>query len=519
MSTLQLSALTLTAGLALASLNVFASDTECHGADGDRATPAGSNGGVPLPEKRSCLNPTTARLIGSKKMDMPAGMVVDKAGNAYIAGETKGYHDTFYGDIFLSKMKPDGNMEWMITYGGKQDDGIHAHDENTEGDGQPAMVAMDEEGNIYVVGRGKSHQKLYAGIALKFNPKGELLWNKHYRPNWKNRGSSAAEFHAVKVQNGVVHIVGVTSGESQTLVIALDAKTGETKARVALDPSRGYNDRLYSLAIDPTGNALYVGGWVGNGGPGLLMKLDFDGQSYAVNWAKTIPLPRGSNFPSMAIKGEDLYVVADIHGGSTYSELHKYNTQKGKMEWVRRYNAGVSNDRTQTHVVKFVGDDLMLAGKVGFSGTHTHVDSFGDGFMLLLDKEGSLKREHFFFTGTNPKSFDAVKDVERHGNDLYVVGWHFGPAVVGEWRNPADYDEIKHSWTEGDRRDYMAKNANITVDDLKKAAKVKDGKQFKEYSFANNIAEYTYFEKPQRGLLTPGSNSVYFFIFKDYFAK
>ena len=506
-------------GFGLASMSAQSADLTCRGADGDKATPAGSKIGVPLPDKRTCLNPSAVKLFGSKSMDMPAGMVVDKDGNAYIAGETKGYYDKYYGDIFLSKMKPDGSMEWMVTYGGKQDDGIHPHDENTEGDGQAAMVAMDEAGDIYVVGRGSSHQKIYAGIALKFNSKGEMLWNKHYRPSWKNRASSEAQFHAVKVKNGTVHIVGVTSGESQTLVVALDAKTGATKARIAMDPTPKYNDRLYSLAIDPSGNALYVGGWTGQGGPGLLMKLDFDGKSYAVNWAKKIPLPRGSNFPSMAIKGEDLYVVADIHGASTYSELHKYNTKKGKMQWVRRYNAGVTNDKTQTHVIKFVGDDLMLAGKIGLTGSHTHVDVFGDGFMVLLDKDGNLKREHFFFTGTNPKSFDAVKDIERHGNDLYVVGWHFGPAVVGEWRNPSDYDEIKHSWTEADRMEYMAVDVQFKTDALKKAAKIKDGKQFKEYHFANNIAEYTYVAKPQRGLRTPWDNSVYFFIFKDYFAK
>ncbi|MFK5894347.1 MAG: hypothetical protein QM504_14085 [Pseudomonadota bacterium] len=513
---MKFSTLILTLGLILGCVTVQA-DTVCKGADGDRATPAGSTGGVPLPEKRTCLNPDVVKIIGSKKMDMPAGMVVDKHGNAYIAGETKGYHDTFYGDLFLSKMKPDGTMEWMVTYGGKQDDGIHAHDENTEGDGPSAMIDIDEAGNIYVVGRGKSHQKLYAGIALKFNPKGEMLWNKHYRPSWKNRASSAAEFHSVKVHKGIVHIVGVTSGESQTLVIALDAKTGATKARIAMDPSPKYNDRLYSLAVDPSGNALYVGGWSGNGGPGLLMKLNFDQKNYTVNWAKKIPLPRGSNFPSMAINGEELYVVADIHGASTYSELHKYNTQKGQLKWVRRYNTGVSNDRTQTHVIKFVGEDLILAGKVGFSGTHTHVDSFGDGFFVVLDKEGNLKKEHYFFTGTNPKSFDAVKDVERHGNDLYVVGWHFGPAVVGEWRTPSDYDEIKHAWTEGDRRDYMAMDVQIKTNDLSKADKIKDGSQYKEYHFANNIAEYTYTENPQKGLRTPTSNSVYFFIFKNYF--
>lgn len=494
-----------------------AADTECHGAEGDRATPAGSNIGVPRPAKRSCLNPALARIIGGKAMDMVAGMVVDSKGNAYFSGESKSFGDSFYGDIFVAKLTPQGKLAWLINYGGKEDDGIHAPDENIEGNGPASMIAIDDKDNVYVVGRGKSHGKIYAGIALKLSPAGKLLWSRFYRPKWDNRSSSAAEFHAVAVHDNVVHIVGVTSGETQSLVMALDATSGNLLARMAMDPSPGSNDRLYSLAVEKSGKAVYVGGWAGTGPQGMLMKLDFSGKAYSMAWARKVPLPRGSNFPSLALDGAGgLYAVADIHGAKTHSELHKYGTEKGKLQWVRRYNAGTANGRTQTHVVKVFGEHLFLAGKIGLTGTHTHADSFGDGFFVLLDRDGKLKREHYFFTGTNPKSFDAVKDVELHGKDLYVVGWHHGAASVGEWRDANDYKTIKHGWTEVDRREYRAPNVEVKTDSLASADPLRDGKTIKEYTFDDEAGDSAYVEAPKKGLKKPASNSVYFFLFKNY---
>ena len=502
--------------LLLLSTPALAADTQCKGAEGDHATAPGSKGGVPLPAKRSCINPDIARLVGGKAMDMPAGMVVDSKGNAYVAGETKSFNDTFYGDIFVAKIKPDGALGWFVTYGGKEDDGIHQHDENTEGDGPEAMIDIDEKDNVYVVGRGKSVDKIYAGIALKLSPEGKLLWSRFYRPQWQNRAITAAEFHAVDVHKGVVHIVGVTSGESQVLAYALDANTGNTLARLALDPSPGSNDRFYSVVADPSGGAIYAAGWSGSGPQGLIARLDFNGKAYSLGWMRKVPLPRGSNFPSLAVDpAGGLYAVADIHGASTWSELHKYDASTGKMTWARRYNSGVSNDKTQTHVVKVQGPHILLAGKVGFTGTATHVDSMGDGFVLQLDADGNLKREYFFFTGTNPKSFDAVKDVELHGKDLHVVGWHFGPATIGEWRVPADYDEIKHAWTEADRRDYRSEKVEPAVDVLAKSD-VKDGTTLKAYRFDDEVGDSVYVEAPKKGLARPASTSMYYFVFRNF---
>jgi len=498
------------------NINVQAADTVCHGAEGDRASPAGVRSGASLPAKRSCLNPDVARLIGTKRMDIPSGMVVDKNGNAYISGETKGFDDTSAGDLFLLKLSPSGETEWMVTYGGKKDEGIRAHDANTEGDGQSSMIDIDDQGNIYVIGRGKSYQGTYAGIALKFNAEGKLLWDKHYRPFWKGTANSEVEFNAVAVHNGIVHIVGIYAG-AQALIYALDAKTGGTVARLAMDPSPKFRDILYSLVVDPSGKSVYVGGWSGSGPRGLLMKIDFTGTAYKVNWARKIPLPWGSNFPAMVVdNASGLYVVADIHGASTYSELHKYDTHKGKLKWVRHYNKGVNNGKTQTHVIKLLGDKLIVGGKIGFTGTYTYAHNKGDAFFIILDRKGNLEKEYYFFTGTRPFSLDAIKDIEVHGNDLYIMGWHWGEASIGEWRIPADYKAIKHPWTKGDRRDYRAKKIKVISNDLSTTSKIKDGSSLKEYTFDDEAGDYIYNEIPKKGLKRPSSTSVYFFIFKQY---
>jgi hypothetical protein len=446
---------------------------------------------------------------------MVAGMVVDAKGNTYVTGETKSFKDTTYGDIFVAKITPSGDIGWLVTYGGKGDDGIHPHDENTEGDGQSSMIDSDEAGNLYVVGRTQGADKIYAGVALKLSPDGKLLWSKQYRPEWANRANTSAEFNAVKVKQGVLHIVGVTNGESQALLYAMDAATGATVAKLAFDPSPTYNDRLYGVATSPSGDAVYVGGWAGSGGPGLLMKVGFKDKAYSLAWANKVPLPRGSNFPSMDVDDANgLYVVADIHGAMTHSELHKYNGDKGSLEWVRRYNAGTSNDKTATHVVKVAGPNLLLAGKIGLTGTQTHADSFGDAFFVKLDRAGNLKSEHYYFTGTNPKSFDTVKDVEVVGDDLYVLSSHWGDAMVGEWRVPADYKDIKHAWTEGDKKDYVLEPLTLKPDTLDKAAPLKDGSTQTAQTFVADLAQYAVSETPSKA--KPKSTDFYLFTFKGF---
>ena len=499
----------------LAAAGAGAADTACRGAQGDRATPAGSKIGVPLPDPRSCLNPDVLKVLDGNSEDWASGLAVDGSGNAVIAGETKSFKDKTYGDIFVAKLDPQGGLLWMATYGGPQDDGIHPHDENSEGEGQDAMVDVDESGAVYVVGRSKSaEQAVYAGVAMKLNPDGSLAWSKLFRPQWDNRAGMSAEFHAARVRKGVLHIVGVVEGETKALLLALKADTGAVLAKAFVDPTPGSNDRFYSLAVPPQGDAVYVGGWAGAGGPGLLMKFDFVGGSYKPAWGQLVEIGRGSNFPSLDVDDAGgLYAVADIHGAKTHAELHRYDAATGKLTWARRYNAGAANDKTQTSAVKVAGGSVFLAGKIGLTGTYTHADSFGDGYILRLDPAGKLQEELFFFTGTNPKSFDIVKDVAVVGQDLYWVANHFGPAMVGEWRRPADYDEIKHPWTEVDRREVAVAAIKPAVE-TGSPLEAKDGEGLKGLAF-NTVTEDAYCD-PVAKDTKPRSAQVYFGVFKDF---
>jgi hypothetical protein len=120
--------------------------------------------------------------------------ICDRDGNQYITGWFEDTVDFDPGpserfvsshggkDLYLSKFKPDGTLEWVITWGGPLDDEGHA-------------VIMDKNGDVILVGviRGTINSESGPIIdraatseggdfAAKLTPSGELVWLKTWDP-------------------------------------------------------------------------------------------------------------------------------------------------------------------------------------------------------------------------------------------------------------------------------------------------------------------------------------------------
>jgi len=88
-----------------------------------------------------------------------AFLAVDGAGNVYVTCRTEGYTDYDYAYATV-KYSSSGNEEWVIKYEGPAD-----------GFDQPAAIAVDEEGNIYIAGRSDGGPSCADFATIKYVPR------------------------------------------------------------------------------------------------------------------------------------------------------------------------------------------------------------------------------------------------------------------------------------------------------------------------------------------------------------
>ena len=180
---------------------------------------------------------------GGADADSGRGVAVDGSGNAYIAGRT-GSFGAGFGDAFLVKYDPSGNLLWNETWGGA------AYD---YGNG----VAVDGSGNAYVAGFTDSFGAGgYDAFLVKYDPSGNLLWNE----TW---GGAAYDYgNGVAVDgSGNAYVAGYTDSFGASFDDAFLVKYdpsgnllwNETWGGAAYDYGNG-------VAVDGSGNA-YVAGY------------------------------------------------------------------------------------------------------------------------------------------------------------------------------------------------------------------------------------------------------------------
>lgn len=152
-----------------------------------------------------------ARSAGELSRDAGRGVCVDVAGNVIVTGYFSGlikFDETYTGrgsdDIFIAKFDSDGNILWVKTAGGPNDD-------------IAIGVAADNEGNIFVAGSFDS-VAFFDNVLLtsngkkdvfiaKYNSAGDLIWVK------RAGGAGFDQAFAITVDKfGEVYVTGVFEG-------------------------------------------------------------------------------------------------------------------------------------------------------------------------------------------------------------------------------------------------------------------------------------------------------------------
>jgi hypothetical protein len=123
--------------------------------------------------------------------------------------------------------------------------------------------------------------------------------------------------------------------------------------------------------------------------------------------------------------------------------------------WAKTYNGGSPSDASNIHLVKVVGTDVYLGGRIAQSNFDAQM---GDGLLLKLKDDGALAWSMFHFSGKGPDELaeHRVKGVAISGNTLWVggqvyTGTYNGVRYAGYW-----YDGL------GALEDYQPTLSDIT---------------------------------------------------------
>lgn len=341
-------------------------------------------------------------------------MTVDLAGNVYVAGSSRSTGGA-YDDMVTIKYNSEGTVQWLQRYNGTADSTDYAE-----------SIAVDDAGNVYVVGSSMGTGSHFDFVAIKYNSQGVQQWLQRYDGPNNNRdfgeaitidgsgnvyvaGSSLGngsdyDYAVIKYNSsgmqqwlqryngsgnasdspffmaldnaGNVYITGYSSGVGT----GLDIMTTKYSSSGTLLWDQRFNgtgngvDVGNSVAVDGTGN-VYISGYSSGSTTGFDIVTIKYNSSGTQQWQKTYNGPANSSdlSASMAIDASgNVYVTGYSMGNSSgedYATI-KYSTSGDEL-WIQRYNgSGNTNDESRSLAVDGSGNVYVT----GLSGSGTNYD-------------------------------------------------------------------------------------------------------------------------------------------------
>jgi len=388
-----------------------------------------------------------ARLFGTSFTDQALAAAVDRSGNLYVSGTTKGKfpgQSRFGGitDAFLSKFDGDGKELWSRQFG-------------TNGDDWARGLAIDQAGQVYVVGEStgdSSSNIMVSGIGRaylrKFSPEGIEQWTRSFA----TEGSSGAEGVAV-TRAGTVFVIGTVNGAlagqvgagfSDGFIRLYDGAGQELWTRQFGTPG---GDFALDVAVDGRGGA-YVAGWTRSEvtlADGFeVVSIDPFIRSYssqgANTWSRRILTADFARATGVAADGQgSIYMAGWISGnlpgqepaGRTDAFIRKYSSD-GSEIWTRQFGTE-KEDRALGIALDSAGDPYVVGWTRGRFPRQTELGrrtAFArqDAFVQKYDQEGNALWTRQFGS-KDPQAASSV--ALGQGGVLYVAGETIG-SLLGQ---------------------------------------------------------------------------------------
>lgn len=376
------------------------------------------------------------RQFGTEGRDAATGVAVAGDGSLYVLGWTTLVlpDQTSMGglrDSFVRKYSQNGNELWIRQFGSEEDD-------------TPEGIALDDQGNLYVVGRvyahlpDQSNEGLNDAFLRKYDSDGTEIWTRQFGTEERDSARSV-----VVDGGGSVYVVGETKGAfpgfthkeayRAAFVRKYDGDGNELWARQF---STRADDFAKGLAVDGQGN-LYVVGSVGSpiggelpgevflGGFSDAFVRKYDGDRNEL-WTRQFGTGgRDTATDVVAGSGEGVYIVGETNGafpgqdnlGGEDAFVRKYNSEGNEL-WTRQF--GTSEADEANDVALDGSANVYVVGETDEAlPDQTYAGGFGDAFVRKYDGDGAELWTRQF--GTEQIDLVDGVDIDDEGN-LYLVG-------------------------------------------------------------------------------------------------
>jgi uncharacterized delta-60 repeat protein len=267
-------------------------------------------------------------------------ITLDNAGNVYVAGWVLGPGTGT--DFATIKYYPNGDTAWVRTYNGTNNWSDYIYD-----------LAVDNAGNVYVTGWSDGVGSYSDYVTIKYYPNGDTAWVRRYN----GPGNSNDSPNAIAVDNaGNVYVSGGCWGGTGTSydITTIKYYPNGTTAWLKRYNGPGSNaDWVWDMTFDNAGYLYIAGGSMGSGTYYDYITIKYDSNGDTI-WLRNYNGPGNNNDVINRITVEDdndVFVTGySLNTGGNFDfATIKYNSA-GVQMWVIRYD-GPANDHDYANAI------------------------------------------------------------------------------------------------------------------------------------------------------------------------
>ncbi len=329
-------------------------------------------------------------------------IALDSSGNVYVTGNETGFHTT--NDFVTVKYNSAGVQQWVargpeVSY-------------NTT-----TTLAMDASANIYVT--GYSYETGYPDfVTVKYDSAGNQEWIARYNGPG---GSSNYPSGIALDQSGNVYVVGSVYSSGKYTYATLKYSSSGVQEWVARYDGIGNDNHSINIVMDASANIYVTGyGWNANGSYDYeTVKYDSSGLR---RWVALYDGPKGSlDYPTAAALDDsgNVYITGQSYASATGHDFAtvKYSSA-GELLWAVRYD-GPGNDDDATAIA------VDYSGNVYVTGSSSNAWGWSDYVTVKYNSSGVQQWVALYDGDGMEFSFAESITLDETGN-VYVTGSSLG---------------------------------------------------------------------------------------------